>query len=481
MIQAAAERAFDTFATSNESLVRRESLSELMAMKIVPKHVDDPRFERGFLRWSELAANASSAEERLLAIAELVRIGQMVKKWQGRVAAALRPAFNAPLPPASALGDADDRLNLARACAQSRAHWMPAYLARSVAEEEQGEKARAEFMAALFERVSTVSDVLKLLSEAFADVRPETESPSETIGRRLVRTFMAFRTALLTSFIDAGTDVGAGMDALIRNALRRSGRPQNPKVQTDLTRETALTIHDLVRTRFSLATEPQTFAALRYCRSFFSGINWPEEVRDVMAHLIQDLSEALVLLGRQDVPNSGLLEQLELVCGLKERARVVAAALAENHPELPERIREWLRHGRLGHVLATSDTLEESLLAAADGAIGLALVETRSLSQYSEIAFQITSALEIYDPVLAARAGDMIRQMKGTCQSVEEVAKRRSLELLGKPGEETEYSPKYFDVSAPLAGRMVTVRRPAIVRTDNQKKATEVVLKGLAE
>jgi hypothetical protein len=481
MIQAAAERAFDTFATSNESLLRRESLSELMAMKVVPKHVDDPRFERGFLRWSELASNAPSPEERLLAIAELVRIGQMVKKWQGRVTAALQPAFVEALPPASALGDADDRLNLARACAQSNANWMPEYLARSVAEEEQGEKARGEFMSALFERVRTVSEVLKLLSDAFVEVRPETESPSETIGRRLVRTFVAFRSSLLTSFIDAGTDVGAGMDALIRNSLRRSGRPQNAKVQMDLTRETALTIHDLVRTRFSLATEPQTFAALRYCRSFFPGINWPVDVRDVMAHLIQDISEALVLLGRQDVPNSGLLEQLELVCGLRERARVVATAIAEKHPELPERIRVWLRHGRLVNVLAASETLEESLLAAADGAIGLALIEARSLSHYSEIALQIASALEIYDPVLAARAGDMIRHMKGTCQSIEEVAKRRSLELLGKTGEEAEYSPKYFDVATPLGGRMVMVRRPAVVRTDSQKKAADVVLKGLAE
>jgi len=481
MIQAAAERAFDIFATTDESLLRRESLSELMAMKVVPKHVDDPRFERGFLRWSELASNAPSPDERLLAIAELVRIGQMVKKWQGRVTGALQPAFAEPLPPASTLGDADDRLNLARACAQSNADWMPKYLARSVAEEEQGEKARAEFMSALYARARTVSEVLTLLSEAFVEVRPETESPSETIGRRLVRTFVAFRSSLLTSFIDAGTDVGAGMDLLIRSALRRSGRPQNVKVQVDLTRETALTIHDLVRTRFSLATESQTFAALRYCRSFFPGINWPEDVRDVMTHLIQDISEALVLLGRQDVPNSGLLEQLELVCGLRERARVVAMAIAERHPELPERIREWLRHGRLVNALAASETLEESLLTAADGAIGLSLIEARSLSQYSEIALQIASALQIYDPVLGAKADDMIRHMKATSQSVEEVAKRRSLELLGKTGEEVEYSPKYFDLANPLSGRTVVVRRPAVVRTDSQKKAADVVLKGLAE
>ena len=91
--------------------------------------------------------------------------------------------------------------------------------------------------------------------------------------------------------------------------------------------------------------------------------------------LVQDVSEALLLLGRQDVPQQALLDQLELVCGLKERAKVVAAQLADRHTELPERIRDWLRRGRLVATQATSSVLQASLLEANDTAVGFALIE----------------------------------------------------------------------------------------------------------
>lgn len=482
MTESAIDMAFNTFATTEHAAQRKQALSDLMALKAIPKQAEDPRFAQGFQRLCALASDPNiPAEDRLLGIAEMMRIGQTVRKWQDRIATALKPAFTSPLPQPACLKDGDDRLNLARACALFDAEWMPSYLARSIAEEEQGEKARAEMMATLFARASSVSEILTLLAAAFAEVRPMTEAPADSMGRRLVRTLATVRSALLGSLIDAGNDVGAAFNAMIRSALRKSGRPQDEKVQLDLTKETALTLHDLVRTHFSVATEPETFSALGYCRAFFRSISWPEEVRPVLEYLVQDVSEAILLLGRQDVPNQKLLEQLELVCGVKERARAVAAELADRHAELPERIREWLRQGRLVQTIATSDVLEESLLSATDAAIGLALIEARLLKQHAGVGAQISSSLEIFDPPLASRAGSFIAQVLTTCQSIEEIAKRRSLALHGSTGEETEYAPKYFDLVSPVSGRTVVVRRPAVVRTNPQGNATDVVLKGMVE
>lgn len=482
MTQSMIDKAFDIYGSTVDPRERQKALSDLMTLKAVPKQAADPRFEEGLARWRSLVVDESAtAEYRLLAIAELIRAGQMVKKLQTQITKAIEPAFACPLSPLSVLKDADDRLNVARACSLIKADWLLVYLAQSIAEEDTGEKARVELIVALMARVNSVSHALALLAQAFSAVRFETEAPGDSMAKRLIRTLSAFRPALLTSLVEAGEDAGKQLDGLVRDALRKSGRPQEEKVQIDLTREVALTLHDLVRTRFSVSTEAETFAALKFCRVFFLSASWPMDLRQTMELLVQDVSEALVMLGRQDVPNQGLLEQLELACGLKERARVVATNLANKHSELPERIRDWLKRGRLVPTISASEMLEESLLQAVDSSIGLALYESRRLKELDDSLHRIISTLEIYDPALAITTKGYEEQVAATLLAIVEVAKRRGIDLLGALGEEVEFTPKYFDPLGSVMGRKVIVRRPAIVRSSSLGSPTVVVLKGLVD
>ena len=476
------DQAFDVFSSTPDHRERQKALSSLMTLKAVPKHAGDPRFELGLERWSLLISDkAASDEHRLLAIAELIRAGQMVKKLQVRLRQIIEPAFASPLPPCSLLKEADDRLNVARACSMMNADWLPIYLAQAIVEEEAGEKARTELMAALMQRVGSISQVLSLMAESFLAVRPETESPGESMAKRLTRTLAVFRSQLLTSLVEAGEDVGKKFDGMIRDALRNSGRPQEEKTQLELTREIVLSLHDLVRTRFSVSTEAETFSSVRFCRSFFTVTSWPTDLKDAMEFLVQDVSEALVMLGRQDVPNQGLLDQLELVCGVKERARYVANNIADKHTELPERIRDWLKRGRLVNKIAVSDTLETTMLEAVDSSIGLALIEARLLKGQDDLVERIVSTLEIYDSSVASSARAYDCKVKAATSAFAEVAKRRGIELLGSVGEEIDFAPKYFDSLGAVAGRRVIVRRPAIVRSTSQGMPAEVVLKGIVE
>lgn len=482
MSQPAIEQAFNIFATTQDLQQRYQALSDLMTLKAVPKQADDPRFGQGLANWQALLVNESTADAgRLLAIAELIRAGQMVSKLKPMLGKMIAPGFAKPLPSASLLKEATDRLNLARACSLMPGDWLPAYLAQSIAEEETGEKARAEAMNVLMNRVSSVAEALSLLAEAFANVRIQTESPADSLARRLTRTLAVMRPVLLTTFIEVGEEPGARLDNLLRLALRSAGRPQEEKVQLDMTREVALTIHDLVRAHFSIATEAETFSALKYCRGLFTSSSWPAEVRETMEFVVQDVCEALIMLGRQDIPNQGLLDQLELVCGNKDRARGVSTQLATKHTELPERIRDWLKRGRLVQTVSASYTLEESLLRATEPYIGLALIEARRLKDQEDTARRIVSTLEIFDPTLAPDVQDYLAQTTSTIGAVEEVAKRREIDLLGTLGEEIEFAPKYFEPIGPVAGRTVKVRRPAIVRRSLDGMPSEVVLKGLVE
>lgn len=471
----------DTFATSTDPARRVQTLTELMTVKVIPKRADDARFGAGLDRWVDLANSPEAApQERLIAVAELIRATQQLKKRQPGLIQRIQAAFQQPLPPLILLEDAEARLNVARACSMTYAPWLQAYRATSIAN-ETAPKPRAEMMEGIVSRASSIAEVLDLLLPAFEGIQPDTENPADSLAKRLVKTLEVFRTTVLASLLEAGPDVGKKLDSFIRSTLTSTGRPKNEEVQQELTREVALTLHDLVRSRFSLATEPQTFQALQYCRSFFSGINWPQGVQREMQLLVQDVSEALVMLARMGVPNQDLLNRLELTCGLKERARAVASQLADKHTEIDESIRAWLRTGRMVSKISASEVLQESLLASMDEALGLALIEARIFKDRSDSAQRLKNSLEIFDPGLVSVFDGMASQSNLMLAAIEDLAKRREIDLIGTTGEEIEFSPKYFDALGVLRGSRGIICRPAVVKKTAHGAMGAVVKKGLIE
>jgi hypothetical protein len=359
--------------------------------------------------------------------------------------------------------------------------WLQGYRASSIAGDvARVSNARKEMTEGLVAHATSISGALALLQAAFEVVGPGTESPADALARRLTTALRDFRAAVLGATLDAGADVGKRLDSLIRSPLANTGRPKEEAVHIELTREVALTLHDLVRSRFSLATEPQTFDALQYCRAFFTGISWPKEVQDETGLLVQDVSEALVLLARMRVPNQELLNRLELVCGLRERARAVASALADKHVEIDEDIRTWLRTGRQVSPIAPSEVLQESLLAGMDEALGLALVEARAFQERADAERRLADSLEIFDGGLLQTFKGFASQSHAMRGAIEDLAKRRELDLFGAVGDEVEFAPKYFDALGPLQGTKVVVRRPAVVKTAAGGGGA-VVKKGLVE
>jgi hypothetical protein len=200
-----------------------------------------------------------------------------------------------------------------------------------------------------------------------------------------------------------------------------------------------------------------------------------------MQLLVQDVSEALVMLARMGVPNQDLLNRLELTCGLKERARAVASQLADKHTEIDESIRAWLRTGRMVSTISASEVLQESLLASMDEALGLALIEARIFKDRSDSAQLLKNSLEIFDPGLVTVFNGLASQSNLMLAAIEDLAKRRELDLVGTTGEEIEFSPKYFDALGVLRGSRGIIQRPAVVKKTAQGTMGAVVKKGLME
>ncbi len=478
------ETALLAFADSSTSpRDRRAALTTLSTAKFLPKHADDPAILAGRRHWLDMVYDTSTRPEfRLLGIAESIRLSQIVKRWAPEIIEQLRPVFASELPPISLLGEADDRLNFARACSAMPSPWLSEYVARGIADEETGEKARSEMLAALFARSSCLSEVLDNLSEAFEVLRPSTEAPGDSVGRRLTRTLSALRENLLESELEAGEDLGLAVLRLLSLPFAKVGKPDEEKVRIELSHEALLVVHDVVRTRISVVADPQMYRVVEYCRKFFGGGSWPDGLKKPLERLITDVSEALVLLGRQGQCDQPLLGQLDVLCNYPERARVLARELAVRHPELPETVRDWLERGKLRVVRHASESAIEAAASSADESIGLALHAARQArSLRDSLREPLASNLLIYEPNLAVETQELLDRIQVLAIQVEQAASMRSLDLYGVPGEEIEMSPKFFTVVSGLPRQRMTVKQPAIVRIRPDGTVGDVVVKGLVE
>lgn len=474
--------ALETFSAPQASPdERRDALTTLSATKFLPKNADDPAILAGKAHLIRQATEGTTPEDRLLAVAECIRLTQIVKRWAPEIAQRLQPAFIEPLPSMQLLPNGDDRLNVARACAPMSAPWLPDYLARAIAEEPTAEKTRLELMRALSARVHSLAELIRMLAAAFAHYRPDTQAPGDTMARRLARTLEVLREVLLDAELEAGDGLGDAIHDWISTALGNTGKPQEESSQIDLIRQVLLLIHDIVRTRLSVVADPSMYRVVEYCRRLAGG-SWHPDLQKPLERLTGDILEALVLLGRQGKRDQALLSQLDVLCQHPERARFLAQDLAARHPELDEEIRDWLQHGRIRPVRQASASAIEMAASNADGAIGLALHAARRAQALQRgIQDQLLSSLEIYDPQLTPRVQALLEGLQTVAIELEQAAALRRLELYGQPGQEVEFSSKFFVAIGDTPRQTMIVRQPAIVRRRDDGSPGEVIVQGIVE
>lgn len=474
-------RALELFAGSATSAERRDALTSLISAKFLPKYADNSAIRAGLERLLFEAVSGADPFERLLAIAEIIRLSQVVKRWLPEISNRLQPAFEQELPPLRLLPEADDRLNVARACSLMSQQWLTSYLAQSIADEEQGEKARAELMGALLTRASTLAEAVTAIFKCFFGIKPQTDEPAISIARRLTRILSGFRAALVDVDIEAGSQLGNALQQLIKEPFVELGRPQDEKVQIDLAREVLLTVHDIVRTRLSIVTEPSIYLPISYCRSLCGG-TWPDVLTKPLDKVGRNVCEALVLLGRQGLRDQVLLGQLDVLTKYPERARAIARELSNRHPELSEEVRDWLERGRVVSGRPPSSSAQEAVASNADAAIGLALQAARQVQKSTDVLRErLLSSLEVFEPALLNVTKDSFDRVRALTIQVEQAASLRTLQLLGVPGEELEVQPKYFEVISGEPKQRMVVRQPAVVKIKSDGQLGDVVLKGLVE
>ena len=479
------DQALEIFSSEEAPMPqRRRALSVLVGNKYLPKNAEEALIEKGLWNLVIRARGDTSLSDsdRLMALAECIRFAQVVKKQASAVSDFLQPIFGEePLPPLALLAEADDRLNVARAFASApNAPWITKWLARAIADEETGEKARAELLLGLVKRSDSLAAALSQIVRAYETCKPLTDSPGDTLGRRLTRTLSAWRDVLRDSELPVGNGLGTALYELLALPLSEHGRPQQEKVQLELCEEALLTVHDSVRTRISLAADPDIYKVTAYCRRLFGGRDWPTALRSPLQRLIADVSETILLLGRQGQRDQTLLEQLQVLCNTGEQARTVARRLAQEHTELPEPVRDWLNLGHIRAINQASAEIREAAQGSADGSIGLALAESRQLRARRDILEQpLLTTLDLYEPTLLSATEDLIAGVQALTVFVEQVAQLRGVTLLGVPGEELEVDAKFFDIAGSHPRLRMQVKKPAVVKLRVDGSLGDVLVRGI--
>ena len=207
-----------------------------------------------------------------------------------------------------------------------------------------------------------------------------------------------------------------------------------------------------------------------------------KELEKDLNRLENCILEALLLLAKQGITANELVEHLELVVNYQIKADALLRDLADNHPELNESVRSWLRKTKSIQKSEIRKTLIESQDQRTDPIIGQAALESKRISDnISILREQVMSSLELYDPSLVSVLESHVVRTELLLSLVNDLCMSRRLGFFGVIGQEIEFSPKFFDSVSRSAGQFVSVIRPAVVRLDESGLPGEVVVKGLVE
>jgi hypothetical protein len=455
--------SLEIFARSEHPKEQIDALIELVKQRALHKAAKDPTFAVGVKNLIAVAGNTTGAD-RLIAVAGLCRIGLTVKSWAERMKELMSQALITPLPQLVTLSDPDERLYAASVWRFSKVEWLPAYLGACAVREEGSDRVRGECVQGLVHLSTDLTHALETVRMELAKIWFDTQRPGDSMGRRLKRLLESLRVAVVEESANFGPDAGEALRRLLAESLEKSGRPSKQSVTTEVAEEAVGFMHDLVRTRFSLATEPRTYAALRAVRAWFSEREWEDFVAQsqTVEAVRRDLTEALTMLIRAGVSDNALYEGLVLTAGNTDAAREIAHSIVERFPGITDELRHWL----LGTPLVRRSSLAaESQEASLDESIADLLIDTNRLRQLAAtIRRDYIGEVDIIAPRLSGPITQLLDLIEVTIGLATLLAKKRGLHTNGNPGDVVEYSPLEHDMGEDFVpgARQVYIRRPAV-------------------
>jgi hypothetical protein len=433
--------ALKMFAEEQSASGQLQAVVALIKEKQLHRALSEDPFARGLQRLVDTVRDSDRADDRLIALAALSRLGAVAKSLQPTLERELSVALENSPPPLETIEDPDDRYYGARMWRYARRSWMAQYLANAAVAEDSGENARLEALTGVVDLSQTLAAALEHLREPVRKLRFETQKPGDSLGRRLRKILQQLAKGAQQLKADPGAQPGTTLAAFLGDAFRpTTALPESDDVRTALADETATMVDGIVRARFSLATEPSTYAALEAVRGWFRASDWDghAEGSEAIRQVASDVREGLSIIVRAGITDDSLYRCLVVAAGSEERARQSAAALATSLTGLTEDVQRWLTGKNIRRQSALANESQE---LAADEILGELLLDLRSLSaQAGQLQEDLLPEIQVIAPRLASPLARALGTAVSAAGKMELLAARRALRCRGEVGAIVEYA-----------------------------------------
>jgi hypothetical protein len=440
----------------------------------------DGNFKKAIERLVPIATHGSTPLDRLTALALIGRADNTTQQKQVEIAAAAKAAVAVEPPPLDAEAQdklkSEDRYYIAIVIARSRADWRLRYAAQALLNEGSIPKTRdprdvrTAFTDLLFDGAADLSQAFQLLNSTVSSSLhhdPGTKEADLSRARRLTKLLPPIEDAVRRSTKDNGAELAESFNGLLRSLVFRYARPTGGK-EAD---EAAAGVVDVVlsmlstllRTRFSLAGTTETYKTVGQAKYWFKTQTWPSSTKQSRQRLAQTLREAITMRAQMGNPSRELLAVLIQLTGDRRPVERQLITIAEQ-PGIPTEVQDWLRAGGLAPKQRfESAAAGEAGLRDADMLIATALIRADRLKHLVE---QVDEASNGPDPGLQSASSfkQTVNFARALANDVAALGKRRSMALVGSPGEVVGSDPKRhktFD-GALIQTELVRIEAPGV-------------------
>ena len=443
---------------------RNETITKMILDKSIFKAMDESWFQAEIEQLFEIASQSGNAEQKLLAIGALARIAFVVKSYRKTLFGRLQAVFTQPLPSLQVLDDADSRLIVARSLEFCEANdWLCGYLVTESFLEEKSGKTREALINNLILNSREFKDVLELCLPAIEGLKKNKSISHDQQLKRYMLVFKLVRKAVATATLSANDETGPALKKLFVTACKGLSDIKDFNAKIAFAEEVIYLIHSAIQIRFSLATEAKTYAILLNIQNWFGKSEWLLflDRSDCVETIRSDLSEAVLILAKQGLSDTELLDFLILTFPTRAQAKPLLVNIADNSLAIPAQIKTWLKSAGRISKLSVDTVKEDSGILNADQSIALLLLEAMRLESILGNAEQnICSSIQMFDPQLEEQTQTLFVRNRTILNSVKSLAEKRSLKLRGRIGDVTDYSPIEHEL---ISGNTLGIRKVRIV------------------
>jgi hypothetical protein len=468
--------------------VDSSNLSAIATLEELISEITKAQVDKSLFKWEveefnqlfDRLESLASADESLLVVATLGRIEAALKK----------PLFDLDRvtkivpdnPDLQVLSDGDDRHYATTLIVRLDQEWIVPWCLYNAWSEPKSEKARKEHLVLLLSKMATIKEYFEQLGKAGNSYVKKEELDEDKVATRQSRVIKVIRSVIQGWNEPAELEFGETYDAFI-GAPYAHFAPSKCKADA---RKPAVNpaiglLNDLIGKRFTLAIESLSYKPLARLQKWCEYETWRKICKEdpEIDKLRSTISDALLVLARQNVTDSDLMRSLRLSCFDEHQFSEICRVKADAG-HLNADIESWLRSG--GKLVEERDTLKtEKAISERELADEVANLMTQICDAEQSIAAADAAKndLELFDPDLVPVVENISNHHRLLSETVKAIAERQGLKLVGEIGEKIDIDRTLFEVASEgdRGERRGTVVRPAVVTSDPGR--TRVVRKGV--